>query len=63
VSDTPEDQSCEQYAVCPFCKHHHRDFWEHEEDQGKADCEECGKEFVYCRNVSVTYDTSAPKPK
>jgi predicted RNA-binding Zn-ribbon protein involved in translation (DUF1610 family) len=44
--------------VCPWCGHEISDSWEVEADDGDYECPECGNEFCYCREVSVTYSTS-----
>lgn len=44
--------------VCPYCGEEFTDSWEFEPDMDTIDCYECGMEFKYERNVSVTYSTS-----
>lgn len=43
--------------ICPHCGHRVRDSWELDED-GTYDCGECGEEFNYTKNITITYSTS-----
>ena len=52
------DCFCNNELVCPYCGYEHSDSWEYDSDSGEAECDKCGKEFDYCRNVSVDYTTS-----
>jgi transcription elongation factor Elf1 len=63
MSEEIEEQLYKERITCPFCKHVHRDSWEHQQDDGTMECHECDKEFVYSRHTSITYTTSAPKQK
>lgn len=44
--------------ICPYCKYEHSDSWELESDDGETECGECGKSFLYCRHIYVTYSAS-----
>ena len=43
--------------VCPYCGYEHGDSWEQSGDDGDIDCDECGKEFTYNRDIEVSYST------
>jgi len=43
--------------VCPYCGCENGESWEVKADDGEIECDECGKEFMYCRNYEVTYTT------
>lgn len=51
-----------QEITCPFCGHEHNDSWDlncdHNDDH---ECESCGQEFVWERNISVDYSSRKPK--
>ena len=47
-------------AVCPHCGYVHLDSWEFEldgEEESEMDCHSCGKEFLVCREMTITYNT------
>lgn len=51
-----------EYAVCPHCGYVDPDSWElgryqGEDDDGVAECPECGREYAWARRVSYTYET------
>jgi len=52
MSDDPE---------CPYCGYKHRDAWEWGRDGAEEDstnwCDNCGREFLWSRHVSVSYST------
>lgn len=52
------DHNCTDEIVCPYCGYEHSNSWEYNSDSSKIDCEECGKEFCYDRDYTVTYCTS-----
>ena len=43
--------------TCPFCGYEHGDSWENSSDDGKQECEGCGKSFSWTREVSVSYNS------
>lgn len=43
--------------ICPYCNYSHKDFWEVPADEGNFECESCGKEFFYSRNIYIDYPT------
>lgn len=44
-------------VVCPYCGYIHEDSWEFD-DNGRYECNHCGKEFEFERIVDVHYTTS-----
>ena len=42
--------------ICPYCGYEHHDSWE-VTGGGDMNCDECGKEFYYCENITVDYCT------
>lgn len=47
--------------VCPYCKTEQSDSWEYlmnDNEDGTAECGECGKEFKWHADHSTTYDTA-----
>lgn len=53
---TEIDHEYTDEAVCPYCGYKYSDSWELS-DEGTTECEECGKEFGFSREVSVSYST------
>lgn len=49
-----------QWPVCPHCGHQHTDAWEWRHDDDYVDCESCGQEFAYSREIDVHYTTNIP---
>lgn len=44
--------------VCPHCGKEQHDAWEWGDDEtGQTDCDACGREFSYTRNVSIYWTT------
>jgi transposase len=43
--------------VCPYCGYTHNNSYELIEDEGILECENCGREFEYERNIEITYNT------
>ncbi len=43
-------------VVCPYCGQEESDSWEFS-DSGSQKCSGCDKEFIFTRNVSVSYST------
>jgi hypothetical protein len=50
------NQECRDDITCPWCGYEYCDSWEFRDD-GNEKCQECGKEFTYSANHSVTYST------
>lgn len=44
----------EHEITCPYCLHKELNSWEQGES-GQLDCDACGKDFKFEREVSVTY--------
>lgn len=44
-------------VVCPWCGRESGDCWEWTENDGEMKCDECGKEFSYEKDITVTYST------
>lgn len=44
--------------VCPWCGYEYGDCWEWTDHDDEIKCDECGKEFCYNKDVTVTYSTS-----
>lgn len=42
---------------CPFCGHETSESYELNSNDGETDCSECGKVFLYQRNITVEYTT------
>jgi len=42
--------------LCPYCGDEQFDSWEWQ-DSGESKCEECGEEFFFEKDFSVTYNT------
>ena len=57
-------QSDESYGddeiVCPHCKTELSDSWEYDDD-GTLDCDYCGSEFDFTRDMTVAYSTKLKK--
>jgi len=51
------DHKLEPNAVCPYCGYIHEDSWDLSDD-GETECDHCGKEFSFQRDVEITYCTS-----
>ena len=50
------DKSDGEYVICPYCGEKYGDCWEWVTDSDKTrECDECGKEFRYWAEYSVTY--------
>lgn len=41
---------------CPHCDYEHSDSWELS-NSGEMECSSCGEEFMFDREVTVTYST------
>ena len=51
-------------VICPHCGYSLRDSWDLQDDHGKLECDECGKEFEYYRqNLGVVYSTYKTEKK
>lgn len=46
----------EDEITCPWCGYEHEDSWEMA-DEGRVDCDDCGKPFEYQRDIEVTYSS------
>lgn len=50
--------SSQEYVVCPYCGYEHGDAFEWaapETEGGLAECDECGRMFVFWAEHEVTY--------
>jgi uncharacterized Zn-finger protein len=52
------EHQCTSEIVCPYCGYTLSDSWELTNNDGKLECENCGKNYVYSRNVEVEYTTT-----
>lgn len=43
--------------VCPYCGYEEHDSWEFQGECGETECGECGKIFIWSRNVEIDYST------
>lgn len=50
------DHNYTDEVVCPYCGYEFGDSWELGEEGG-LECDKCGKEFEFYRNIEVTYCT------
>lgn len=54
-----EDQTDDQYAICPYCGNKHYMESEDHNPSGKVmECNECKMKFHYVTNYSVSHDTN-----
>jgi transposase-like protein len=44
-------------VICPHCGHEHDGSWEWSEDGEPHTCHACNKQFMWERNVEVSYST------
>lgn len=56
------DHSNTDEIVCPYCGYEDTDSWEQTPETDIIDCRDCGKKFLYNRDVLVTYTTKKLKP-
>lgn len=56
-SQTGLSTDCTNEVTCPWCGFEFEDSWEFS-DEGKVNCDECEKNFIYSRDVSVSYSSS-----
>ena len=64
MTDNKEiNHTCTDEITCPYCGHVESDSWEYTEDEGDAECGTCGKEFHYCRNITIDYSTDKIEKK
>jgi ssDNA-binding Zn-finger/Zn-ribbon topoisomerase 1 len=53
----------EENITCPNCeKVATHDSWERKNDDGEEICDYCGAEFIWTRDVSVTYSSELKTP-
>jgi DNA-directed RNA polymerase subunit RPC12/RpoP len=52
-----EDTDFEDEITCPYCGDKNGDSWEVSEDSGEDTCGNCGNEFHFERDITVTYST------
>lgn len=50
------DHTYTDEVVCPHCGYEFGSSHELGED-GEVDCEKCGKSFLFCQNIEITYTT------
>lgn len=43
--------------TCPFCGYEVGDSWEIKSDSGERECDECGKEYQWSRDITVEYQS------
>lgn len=44
--------------VCPNCGYTDEDdLFEYEADEGEIECQNCHTDFIYTRNIEITYST------
>lgn len=55
------DHDYTEEIVCPHCGFEYSDSWDFSQDFDEIDCEECGKEFEFAREVETTYSTAKVK--
>lgn len=41
--------------TCPYCSYEHSDSWEYESEDDEIECQACGKDFTYSKDIEVTY--------
>jgi len=56
--DKKIDHKYTDEIVCPYCGYKSSESYEYEWDDGELECDGCGKEFSYCREIEVTYTTT-----
>ena len=52
--------------VCPWCGSGYdcTDFYDlSDDDDGEMECDDCGKEFTYIREIEITFSTSKKESK
>lgn len=58
MSDEPEEQWDDAYAVCPYCKHqNHVEAESYSEHERAEKCDECERTFMQMEIFTITHRT------
>ncbi|MED3022620.1 MULTISPECIES: hypothetical protein [Bacillus cereus group] len=58
---TPEDSKYENHLTCPYRGGKNRDTRKRSQDNGIINCDKCGSEIEYSREIEITYSNKAVK--
>ncbi|MCU4813635.1 hypothetical protein OCF19_26380 [Bacillus cereus] len=58
---TPVDNKYENYLICPYCGGKNRDARKRSQDNGIINCDKCGSQIEYSREIEITYSTRPVK--